>query len=56
MSEVFEKRLEELKEHKKLNHFEYEQLLCLNMIVGRLSSIDDRLRTINNTLTHIEAK
>ena len=56
MSEVFEKRMKELKEHKKLFPFEYEQLLCLNVIAGRLVSIDDSLKNINLLIGKIEAK
>ena len=56
MSEVFEKRMKELKNHKKLSPFEYEQLLCLHVIAGRLVSIDDSLKNINLLIGKIEAK
>lgn len=52
MSEAFKKRMEELKEHSKLNHFQYEQLLCLNEIAGILSDIDKRLVTNINDQIH----
>ena len=56
MSEVFEERMKELTEHKKLSPFEYEQLLCLPVIAGRLVSIDDSLNNINLHIGKIEAK
>ena len=48
--------MKELKEHKKLSPFEYEQLLCLHVIAGRLVSIDDSLNNINLHIGKIEAK
>lgn len=54
--EAFEKRMGKLKEHNKLTHFEYEQLLFLHVIASQLISIDDSLGKINNHLGRIEAK
>ena len=56
MSEAYKKRMDELKEHTKLSHFEYEQLLCLKEIANRLLSIEDSLNKINHHLKNIEAK
>jgi len=53
MSEAFKKRIKELKDHNKLTHFEYEQSVCLNSIMGSLVSIDDSLKLINHRLSEI---
>ena len=56
MSETFIERMDKLKEHTKINHFQYEHLLCLNAIVSSLVSIDDSLHAINQQLRNIVAK
>jgi negative regulator of sigma E activity len=53
MSEVFKKRMDELKKSGKLTDFEYEQLVCLNKIETELISIDNNLQSISTGLANI---
>jgi len=56
MSEVFKKRIKELKDQGKLTDFEHNQLICLNSIMGSLVSIDDSLNKITLCLGVISNK
>ena len=56
MSEAFKKSMDELKEHKKITRFEYEQLLCLNYLTCGLANIEKRLIEVSDVLTKIEDK
>ena len=48
--------MDELKDHKKITRFEYEQLLCLNYLTGGLANIEKRLIEVSDVLTKIEDK
>jgi hypothetical protein len=52
MDNKFEKEIKVLYEEKKLSEFEYNQLRCLNYIVGNLVNIDLQLREIKNYLIY----
>ena len=54
MNEEFKKNMNELKEHKKITRFEYEQLLCLNYLTVGLVNIEKRLIEVGDVLRKIE--
>jgi len=53
MSDKFKKDIKNLYKTNKLSDFEYNQLVCLNSIMGSLVSIDDSLNLIKHSLSKI---
>ena len=56
MSEAFKKRIKELKDKEKLTDFGYNQLVCLNSIMGSLGGIESYLAGISQSLSNIKDK
>jgi hypothetical protein len=54
VSKDYEEELKKLHKEEKLSDFEYNQLVCLNYIVGNLVNIDTQLRDISNNLQGIK--
>ena len=53
MIREFERDMEGLHKEGKLSDFEYNQLVCLNYIMGNLANIDVQLRDISDNLRNI---
>jgi hypothetical protein len=54
MSEGFKNNLKVLYEKEKLSDFEYNQLVCLNSIMGSLVGIDTEIVNISKSLKEIK--
>ncbi len=54
MSEGFKNNLKKLHEKEKLSDFEYNQLVCLNSIMGSLVGIDTEIVNISKSLKEIK--
>lgn len=54
MSEGFKNNLKKLYEKEKLSDFEYNQLICLNSIMGSLVGIDTEIVNISKSLKEVK--